>query len=222
QSPKLKTVLNKTNIVDGTLRIFPIEHLSGEKTTQSWHLEYGVFIYFDVENTYFNPRLAEEHHRVAGSVKPGDKILDLFCGVGPFTLHLAKRHPCKIIAVDINPYAIYALNKSIARNSLQGDIYTIIGDSLSIFQTKKYFDRIIMNLPQNSIEFLSYAVSMLKNGGIITLYQFLSNSDNPDLKIQKMIEEKLSKVNSYKVLFIKVGREVSPSKIQMNVDIQIS
>lgn len=222
QSPKLKTVLNKTDIVDGTQRIYPIEHLSGVKTTQSWHQEYSVFIYFDIEKTYFNPRLAEEHHRVAGSVKPGEKILDLFCGVGSFSLHAAIRIPCQIIAVDINPFAIYALKKSIIRNNLRGDINTIIGNSLSIFQTKRQFDRIIMNLPQRSIEFLPYAISMLKNGGIITFYQFLSNSENPEIEIQKMIDDKIGKVNFYKMLFTKVGREISPSKIQMNIDIQIS
>jgi tRNA (guanine37-N1)-methyltransferase len=221
QSPKLKTVLNKTDIVDGTQRIYPIEHLSGVKTTQSWHQEYSVFIFFDIEKTYFNPRLAEEHHRVAESVKSGEKILDLFCGVGPFSLHAAKRKSCQISAVDINPFAIFALKKSMNRNKLRGDINPIIGDSLSIFQAKHQFSRIIMNLPQKSIEFLPYAISMLKTGGIITFYQFLSNSENPIVEIKKMIGSKISEVHSYKILFAKVGREISPTKLQMNIDIQI-
>ncbi|MFX0086924.1 MAG: class I SAM-dependent methyltransferase family protein [Candidatus Hodarchaeota archaeon] len=221
QSPKIKVVVNKIHNVEGVERIYPIEYLAGEKITQSWHLEYGVFINFDIKTTYFNPRLAEEHNRVAMLGSPREKILDLFCGVGPFALHCAKRFSCRIIALDINTYAIYALKRSIIRNKLNGRIFPIIGEFPYIFQTKKYFDRIIMNLPQKSVDFLPYAIKLIKKEGIITLYQFIPKSERPEKDICRLIAKKMGKVNSYKVLFNKVGREVSPSKVQMNVDLQI-
>jgi tRNA (guanine37-N1)-methyltransferase len=221
-STKIKAVINKIQTIEGIERIYPIEYLAGEKITQSWHQEYGIFINFDIKTTYFNPRLAEEHNRVAISGFSGERILDLFCGVGSFALHCAKRFSCKIVAVDINPYAIYALKRSIIRNHLNERIFPVIGDSSLIFQSKKYFNRIIMNLPQRAVDFLPYAASMIKKGGIITLYQFIPKSENPETDIRRLIAEKIDKVNSYKVLFIKVGREVSPSKVQMNVDLQIA
>lgn len=221
QTSKLKTVVNKIDVVEGTERTYPIEHLAGERNTQSWHQEYGILINFDIETTYFNPRLAEEHNRVAKLIDSGEKVLDLFCGVGPFALYCASRIPCEVVAVDINPDAILALKKSIAYNKLQGNINAIIGDSLTIFQSKNYFNRIIMNLPQNSADFLPYAARLLKKGGIITFYQFIPKSKNPEKDIREMITEKIDEVNSYKVLYVKEGREVSPSKVQMNVDIQI-
>ncbi len=221
-STKVKAVVNKIHNVKGVERIYPIEYLAGEKITQSWHLEYGIFINFDIKTTYFNPRLAEEHNRVAMSGSPGEKILDLFCGVGPFALHCAKRFSCEIIALDINPYAIYALKRSIIRNKLNGRIFPIIGEFPYIFQSKKYFDRIIMNLPQKSIDFLPYAIQLIKKKGIITLYQFIPKSECPETDICRLIAKKMGKVTSYKVLFNKVGREVSPSKVQMNVDLQIA
>ncbi len=87
--PRLKTVLNKADIVDGSERVYPTEYLAGDRSWQTWHQEYEILIYVDLKQAYFNPRLAEEHHRVAKSGNPGDKILDLFTGVGPFALHAA-------------------------------------------------------------------------------------------------------------------------------------
>ncbi len=221
RSSQLKAVLNKCDIIDGAERVYPTEYLAGEKIWHSWHQEYGVFIFIDLKRAYFNPRLAEEHHRVAMSVIPGEKILDLFTGVGPFALHCAKDFPCNVVAIDINPFAIYALQRSITGNKLKGNIHPIIGDSRNILRLQGYFDRIIINLPQKSGNFLPYGAKLLKKGGIINFYQFVSKLENPERQIRKFISTKLAEVNSYKELYIKVGREVSPSRVQMNVDLQI-
>lgn len=221
RSPGLRAVLNKSNIVEGVKRIYPIEHLAGEKIWQSWHQEYGVFISVDLR-AYFNPRLAEEHHRVAMSVNPGEKILDLFTGVGSFALHCAKESPCDVVAIDINPYAIHALQRSMKRNKLQGNIHPVLGDSLSILRLQSHFDRVIINLPQVSVNYLPYGAKLLKKKGIITLYQFVSKIESPEKQIHELISKNLAHVISYKEQYIKVGREVSPSRIQANIDLQIN
>ncbi|UCE13595.1 MAG: methyltransferase domain-containing protein [Candidatus Heimdallarchaeota archaeon] len=218
-SKKIKTVLNKSDVIEGAERIYPIEHLAGEKRWKSWHQEYGVLIWVDLKRAYFNPRLAEEHHRVAVSGIEGKKILDMFTGVGPFALHCAKHALCEIVAIDINPYAIAALQKSIKKNKLKGNIHPIIADSLSILRMHRSFDRIIINLPDYSINYLSLATKLLKKGGIVTFYQFISKTENPKQLIRKKISSQLTNVNSYKELNIKVGREISPSRIQVNVDL---
>ncbi len=219
--PKITSVLNKSDITEGINRIFPIEHLAGEKKFESWHKEYGVLIKVDLQRAYFNPRLAEEHRRLSKEVKSGDRILDLFAGVGPFSLHCAKATNCTSIAVDINPYAIQNLTTSINRNKLNGTIIPIIGDAGSIFGIKNYFDRIIMNLPDSSIEYLEYSMNLVKNGGIITFYQFIRKMDKPDEFISALISKQLGKKCDYEILTCRVGREVSPSKVQMNVDLNI-
>lgn len=221
QNQRIKTVLNKSDIVTGQERVFPIEYLAGEDKYQTWHKEYGLNIFVDFKKAYFNPRLAEEHHRVARSVQSTDKILDLFTGVGPFALHCANQTKCTVVAVDINYEAINALRKSINRNKLQGEIYSIVGDSSRIFNTRQYFDRVIINLPQKSLDYLSYATKLVKKNGIMTFYHFIPQSEDPKKQIRKLIREKLEQVNSYKEIFIQVGREVSPSKVQMNIDLQM-
>ncbi len=219
--PKINSVLNKLDITEGIKRIFPVEFLAGEEKYESWHKEYGVLIKVDLKNAYFNPRLAEEHRRLSLEVTNGERILDLFTGVGPFSLHCAKEQHCEVIAVDINPYAIKNLNASIKRNKLKGSIIPIIGDAGKVFRSNKYFDRIIINLPNHSINYLVYASKLVKNGGIITFYQFVEKSIQPPQSLVSIIAEKLKNVCTYDILTNRVGREVSPSRIQVNVDLRI-
>ncbi len=219
--PKIKTAVNKLDITSGIERIYPIEFLSGVKNFKSWHREYGVYIKVDLEKAYFNPRLAEEHHRLSLEIKKGERVLDLFTGVGPFALLCARAVECQVYAVDINPYAITCLKESIKRNKLKGKIYPIIGDSSKILKINKTYNRIIINLPGKSIDYLELAVKLVKKNGFINFYQFIDKVKSPIQFMESLIEEKLKNNEMYKIQDIQVGREVSPSKIQMNVSIQI-
>ncbi|MHA1512565.1 MAG: class I SAM-dependent methyltransferase [Candidatus Hodarchaeales archaeon] len=219
--PKIKTAVNKLNITSGIERIYPIEYLSGVKNFKSWHREYGVYIKVDLEKAYFNPRLAEEHRRLSLEIKKGERILDLFTGVGPFALLCAKAVECQVYAVDINPYAITCLKESIHRNKLKGEIYPITGDSSKILKVNNTYNRIIINLPGKSIDYLELAVNLVKKNGFINFYQFIDKVKSPIQIMESLIEEKLKNNQMYKIQDIQVGREVSPSKIQMNVSIHI-
>jgi len=220
-NPKVQTVLNKIDSIEGQKRLYPIEILAGKTQTTTWHHEYGLRIFCDVENAYFNPRLAEEHHRVGKSVFDGDLILDMFTGVGSFALHCAANSFCNIISVDINKYAIESLKRSISKNKLKGIINPIISDSTLFLNKKQSFNRIIINFPQNSWEYISLASKFLKKNGVITFYQFISKDDLSEAGISDILERKLKGLKSYKVIYHRIGREISPSRTQLNVDIQI-
>ena len=219
--PTVQTVINKIDSIEGQNRLYPIEIIAGRTQTTTWHREYGLHIFCDVEKAYFNPRLAEEHHRVGKSVSDDDLILDMFTGVGPFALHCAANSSCHVIAVDINKYAIELLKKSMSKNKLKGTINPVISDSTHFLNKKQSYNRIIINFPQNSWEYILLASKFLKKGGIITFYQFIPKNSLLEAGIPEVLENTLNRLKSYKVVYHKIGREISPSKIQLNVDIQI-
>ena len=64
-------------------------------------------------------------------------------------------------------------------------------------------------------------MSLVKKNGFIDFYQFIDKVKSPIHFMESLIEEKLKNTQMYKIKDIQVGREVSPSKIQMNVRIQI-
>ena len=167
----VKVVALKASAVEGVFRKRRIRILKGEQRTETIHRENGCVFKLDLEKVYFNPKLASERKRVAEKVAAGECVVDMFAGVGTFSILIAKRSPeSKVIAIDINPDAIFYLRENIRLNkvsnvsAIQGDVREISGKFAGVA------DRIIMNLPKESHIFLKDALRMLKNRGIIHFY----------------------------------------------------
>jgi len=167
----VKVVALKASAVEGVFRKRRIRILKGEQRTETIHRENGCVFKLDLEKVYFNPKLASERKRVAEKVAAGECVVDMFAGVGTFSILIAKRSPeSKVIAIDINPDAIYYLRENIRLNKVS-NISAIQGDVREV--SEKFAgvaDRIIMNLPKESHIFLKDALRMLKNRGIIHFY----------------------------------------------------
>ena len=104
----IRTVVNKVTPIDSTYRNFSMEVLAGEErdeyTVTVKHND--VSLTFDFAKVYFNPRLGTEHSRVTSLVERGDVMLDVFAGVGPFSVACAR------YSVWISPKLLY-LQKTI-------------------------------------------------------------------------------------------------------------
>ena len=173
--------------VKGEFRIREIKHIAGDKRTWTIHKEHGVKIYVDISKAYINPSLVEEHRRIAEIVKDNELVLDMFTGVGSFPLIIASRKRAIVIAIDINPYAIECLIKSLHINKLKGTIIPIIGDSKIVVRLlkPKQFNHILMNLPHKSVEFLEEACYAVNNHGLIHIYVVACNEKQAENNIIK-------------------------------------
>lgn len=177
QFTKRKTVYMKKSAVEGITRTRQLELIAGEDNPITIHKEHGTRLKLDVKNVYFSPRLATERKRVQEATNDGEEILDMFAGIGPFPIVIAKEKSVNITAVDINEYAIKYLKENIKLNKLADNahITPICGDTNEVALNElkgKKFDRLIMNLPGLAPEFLDLAVSLCKDGGVIHYYEF--------------------------------------------------
>ena len=147
----------------------------------------------------------------------------MFAGVGPFSIIISKNQPsCKITDIEINPvaseYAIenYRLNKTKNITSICGDSHDIINKELS-----SDFSRILMPLPEKSIEFLDDAVSMIDKKGWIHLYCHLNSSDNDVLiNCNAILNEKL--FDNCKISSSRIVKHIGPGWYQIVFDIQVT
>jgi len=156
--------------VKGEFRTRDLEILAGENRTNTVQKEYGLKYEIDLAKVYFSPRLATERKRIADLVQPGERITDMFCGVGPFSLLIAKNSkPSIVYAIDKNPEAINYLLKNIKLNKSKS-VSPMLGDAREMAIKLPNPDRIIMNLPHSAIEFLDIALDIVAPGGIIHLY----------------------------------------------------
>ncbi|MEE9150344.1 MAG: class I SAM-dependent methyltransferase family protein [Thermoplasmata archaeon] len=166
--------------VEGVDRVRRLEIVAGKMSTETIHKEYGIELEIDPIKVYFSPRLATEHWRIAQMVKEGEVVIDMFCGVGPFSIMIAKhRNPKKDYALDVNEEAIHYLKRNIERNKVS-NVRALHGDSKILVPNLESADRIIMNLPFSSFEFLPIAISNLKKNGVIHYYEVLSDDKKDD------------------------------------------
>ncbi len=168
--------------VDGEFRVRPLTLIYGERVEKTVYREYGIDIAVNVTKTYVNPSLAEEHRRIAEKVVEGEVVGDIFCGVGPFTLHIVTSKPRTIVyAVDKNPEAIRCLLDSLEINKrkVKGEVIAIAGDALKFFQAVKprFFDRLVMNLPLQAVNYIPYGLEVLKPGGVLHVYTVAGNEE---------------------------------------------
>jgi len=170
----LRVVL-KDNGVTGEYRVRDLDVLAGGPELTTVHIENNLRFKLDPTLVYYSPRLAAERMRVASLTGP-ERVLDMFCGVGPFALTIARHGLAEeVIGIDLNPECIRFFDMNIVLNSLDDKVMSILGDSSEVIRTLEPFDRIIMNLPHDSMEFFPDAVeNMVK--GTIHLYRVVEVS----------------------------------------------
>ncbi len=157
--------------ISGDLRIRNLKLLAGVDDTTTLYRENGIVLRVDLSGVYFSPRLATERMRVARSVKEGEYIIDMFSGVGPFSILIARMHSVKIVAIDKNPLAISLLKENMGLNRLKGNITAINEDVSRAMPGLSNADRIIMNLPHESDRYVELARGSLRRGGILNYYE---------------------------------------------------
>ena len=213
---KRKSIYMKKSAVKGTTRVRDLEFLAGVDDSVTIHKEHGARLKLDVREVYFSPRLATERKRVMESVKDGEKILDMFCGIGPFPIVIARNRTVDIAAVDINESAIRYLDENIRMNKMKGTIETYCGDVREVSESFNLkFDRIIMNLPGLAYTFLDVAVNLIEDDGIINYYEF---SDSYEQGI-KRLNEAANKVNKkIEILNCRKVKSTSPGEWHVAID----
>ena len=222
----VRSVLAKSGAISGVYRLREYEVIAGSDNTETVHKEHGCRYYLDPRKVYFSPRLSYEHLRVASQVKEGETVIDMFAGVGPFSVLIAKTHNNVVIyAIDINPDAIEYLKRNVYANNVDGKVIPIHGDAKEVVQDRLrgIADRVIMNLPERAIEYVSAACSALKpSGGIIHYYEFAGGSYAIEKAREHVIEAvNRSRRNVVAVLSERIVKEVAPFKWQVAVDVKI-
>ncbi len=222
----IKTVLAKSGAVEGIYRTRAFELIAGINKTATVYREYGNVYHVDVAKAYFSPRLSNEHNRVAQSVKEGETVVDLFAGVGPFAVPIAKNLKNVLVyAVDINPDAVELLKKNILANRAEQQIIPVLGDARQVVkeQLAGKADRVIMNLPETALDFVDVACDALKpEDGVIHYYSFVKDSDPLTVakdELTKAVAKNGRRVEKF--ILAKTVREVSPYTWQVVVDAKI-
>jgi len=225
----IKTVLTPATRISGDFRVRELRLLAGENKKITSHRESGCVFTVDVEKTYFSPRLSFEHQRIASLVKPDETVVNMFSGVGCFSIVIAKTvSPVRVYSIDVNPVAVQCMEENVAVNRVQGKVFPMLGDAKAIIasQLQGVADRVLMPLPEKALEYLPYALSALKlGGGMIHYYDFqhAPKKEDPVEKTKAKVGGKLDGLGvNYVFVNSRVMRPTGPNWYQTVLDIHIA
>lgn len=224
----VKTVLLQASPVAGDLRLRRLTYVAGENKTSTVHREFGCLFSVDVAKAYFSPRLAHERMRIARIVEPNETVVNMFAGVGCFSIAIAKHsRAAKVFSIDVNPAAIQFLQENIRLNRVYDKVIPLLGDAKEIIHNRlqRVADRVLMPLPEKALEYLPCAVSALKaSGGWVHYYGFehAAKNESPAEKVQLKVAEALGALGvDFEVPFVRVVRSTGPNWCQLVADIHI-
>ena len=200
----------------------------------------------DYFKAFWNSRLQGERKRITELFKPGDVILDVFAGVGPFSI-LACKKQCFAHANDLNPNCYKWMSENVKINKLvdRMECYNLdarvfikqiseqliqnelTGDSFAS-KLKSMYSHVIMNLPGTAVDFLNAFTGLFSSVPqdkrdsfqlpTIHCYSFASGED-PRKEVQQRVEGVLiSKLAICDTSFV---RQVSTNKEQIRISFKL-
>ena len=126
----IKTVLEKVGKIKGRLRKLSTLFVAGENTKEVLYKENGCVFRFNIDKTYFSPRLSNERKEIASMIKKNENVLVMFAGVAPFSIVIAKNSPAKkVYSNEINREANKYAELNIKLNKLKDKVELVNGDA---------------------------------------------------------------------------------------------
>lgn len=177
----VKCVYGQEGGIEGDFRLRRLRHLGGEERTTTVHKENGLRLRLDVATCYFSPRLSTERLRIARLASPEERVLNMFAGVGPYSILIAKK--TRVWSCELNEAAFLFHVENNKLNKVERRVTMVEGDARALPERvggDGPFDRILMPHPSQSDAFLPAAASMLAPRGVIHYYRHVTGEDVPE------------------------------------------
>ncbi|MBI2578753.1 MAG: methyltransferase [Candidatus Aenigmarchaeota archaeon] len=198
----------------GELRQPSITVIAGNGT-EVLHKENGIIYHFDAAQVMFSKGNLFERQRLIEKIKSPETVVDMFAGIGYFSLGLAKfSRAGKIIAIEKNPVAFRYLRNNLKINKVNFE--TIFGDCLN-FDVENFADRVIMGYFPGTEKFLPQAVNIAKNGAVVHYHNCYFEKD----LWKKPLGEIKKSCKKAKILGKRKVKSIAPRTCHAVVDFQV-
>lgn len=206
----------KLGRIRGLKREPEVDVLLGEGT-ETIHKENHCLFKLDVSRIMWSKGNTTERKRIAGLVKEGETVVDLFAGIGYFSIPIAVHSTVgKIYSIEINPTAYNYLCQNINLNKVADIIKPIQGDCRDL-APKGIADRVLMGYIGNTHHYLDVALNALKEeGGVIHYHESVPDK----LKFIRPVErvKKVADGHKVEILNRKIIKTYSPGVFHVVVD----
>lgn len=222
------TVLARGDI-SGPHREPDVTVIAGEGDTETVHREHGTVYALDLADVMFSPGNKSERARMKGVVDEGERVLDMFAGIGYFTLPMA-RGGAQVTAVERNPTSFQYLVENVVRNGVtervetyRADCRDVVSGGLSGADPDQpfVFDRIVMGY-YDAYEYLDSALAVVGEDAIVHMHEATPEGLVPDRPVDRLREAAADHGQTVEVLDVRRVKGYSEGVAHVVVDARIS
>ncbi|WP_336362335.1 class I SAM-dependent methyltransferase [Halalkalicoccus salilacus] len=191
------TVLAREGIT-GEHREPSVRTVAGAGDTETIHTEHGTRYAMDLARVMFSPGNKAERARMGEVVEEGERVLDMFAGIGYFTLPMA-RAGARVTAIERNPIAFRYLLENSVLNGVEDRIGAYRADCRDV-EIGTGIDRVVMghydaSEPRSedgrteseaSYEYLDHALAALVDGGIVHVHEATPEAELWDRPVSRL------------------------------------
>jgi len=234
-----ETVLARHGI-SGEHREPSVKVIAGDGDTETVHTEHGTRYAMDLAEVMFSPGNKAERARMGEIVSEGrgtrpserasgeaaseggERVLDMFAGIGYFTLPMA-RAGAHVTAVERNPTSFRFLVENVMLNDVDERVQPYRADCRDVvpgFASEGRADRIVMGYYE-SHEYLDSALDALTPGGVLHMHEATPNSLVFDRPIERLEAAAGEANRAVEVLDTRRVKEYSEGVAHVVVDAKI-
>ncbi|RNJ25326.1 class I SAM-dependent methyltransferase [Halosegnis longus] len=145
--------------IAGDQREPDVEVIAGTGDTEVVHTEHGTKYALDLARVMFSPGNQAERARMGEVVAAGERVFDMFAGIGYFTLPMA-RAGADVTAAEINPEAYRYLVENAVLNGVQDRLSAFRADCRDV---DVLADRVVMGY-YDAPDYLDTTLAALDSG----------------------------------------------------------
>ena len=209
--------------------IMKIDHIQGTKRepvykilygseTETINKENGCLFKLDLSKVMWSKGNNNERLRIAKLVEDGEIVIDMFAGIGYFSIPIGVHANAKqVYAIEINPNSYHFLCENIKLNKIN-NIVPILGDC-KVETQKLNADRIIMGYVKTTHHYLKVAIDSLNEGGVIHYHETVPEK----LMSSRPVERIIAQAGNRDVELIKINKikKYAPGVEHVVVDVRI-
>jgi tRNA wybutosine-synthesizing protein 2 len=225
---RVRSVCNKIGEIKGEFREPQIEVIAGDENTVAISIENGCKYKFDVRKVMFAKGNLSERVRIAKQVKREEIVVDMFSGIGYFSVPIGvfgkpKEHYC----IELNPVSFEFLKENMRINKIH-NAEVINGDCREevdrLIERGVRADRVLMGYLPPPKEFLNSAFKIIKKGGILHYEEIvIAGRENEEIeRVMRDIKE-AGKKGGFKtrLLLAKRVKSYGPKKDHYVFDVKV-
>jgi len=216
----VETVLQDISGSRGVLREPTTELLLGTKT-ETVHIENYIRYSFDAARIMFSSGNMAERIRMGETVRPGETVVDMFAGIGYFTLQMAVHgRPKAIFACELNPVSYQYLVQNIKLNRA-GRVVTPLEGDCRLVAPEGIADRVVMG-HFDAVEFVPKALKVLRpEGGILHVHCLCRKDRMPEDAWAKVRKKTDDAGRSCRLLLFEKVKSFKPRVWHIVLDVEI-